>query len=93
MIVKNLLSTYHPAINKFTTSYGFLASVMDKKSLWSEGHASKSNRTDEKEREQNAAKEDKYKEKYWAKSIQELDLSDNKNSKETCPLLLVYYSG
>nr|XP_043616510.1 paired amphipathic helix protein Sin3-like 2 isoform X2 [Erigeron canadensis] len=59
---------------------GFLAGVMDKKSLWTEGHVSKSGRTEEKEREHrrdtDAAKEDKYKEKYWAKSIQELDLSD-----------------
>ncbi|PWA46416.1 histone deacetylase interacting domain, Sin3 [Artemisia annua] len=57
---------------------GFLAGVMDKKSLWSEAHASKSTRAEEKERrEAEASKEkDKYKEKYWAKSIQELDLSD-----------------
>lgn len=52
-------------------------------SLWNEGLVSKSTRTEEKERERenrretDAAKEkDKYKEKYWAKSIQELDLSD-----------------
>nr|GEW24061.1 paired amphipathic helix protein Sin3-like 1 isoform X1 [Tanacetum cinerariifolium] len=41
-------------------------------------HASKSTKAEEKERrEAEASKEkDKYKEKYWAKSIQELDLSD-----------------
>ncbi|KAM0058174.1 putative transcription regulator Others family [Helianthus debilis subsp. tardiflorus] len=59
---------------------GFLAGVMDKKTLWNEGHASKSTKTEEKEREHrreiDAAKEDMYKEKYWGKSIQELDLSN-----------------
>ncbi|KAI3768665.1 hypothetical protein L2E82_19495 [Cichorium intybus] len=81
-LVSDLLGKHPDLMEGFSTFVrcenidGFLAGVMDKKSLWSEGHASKSNRTDEKEREQNAAKEDKYKEKYWAKSIQELDLSD-----------------
>ncbi|KAL7611565.1 hypothetical protein Lser_V15G07715 [Lactuca serriola] len=56
----------------------FLAGVMDKKALW---NVSKSTRTDEKEREHrrdiDANKEkDRYKEKYWGKSIQELDLSN-----------------
>ncbi|XP_023760329.1 paired amphipathic helix protein Sin3-like 2 [Lactuca sativa] len=59
---------------------GFLAGVMDKKALWNEGHVSKSSRIEEKEREHrreaDAAKEDMYKEKYWGKSIQELDLSN-----------------
>ncbi|XP_024977517.1 paired amphipathic helix protein Sin3-like 2 isoform X2 [Cynara cardunculus var. scolymus] len=59
---------------------GFLAGVMEKKSLLYDGHVSKSTRTEDKEREHrreiDAAKEDRYKEKYWAKSIQELDLSD-----------------
>lgn len=48
--------------------------------LWSDGHASKSTRAEEKEREHrreiDAAKEDMFKEKYWGKSIQELDLSN-----------------
>ncbi|XP_022011445.1 paired amphipathic helix protein Sin3-like 2 isoform X2 [Helianthus annuus] len=59
---------------------GFLAGVMDKKALWNEGHASKSTKTEEKEREHRrevyASKEDMNKEKYWGKSIQELDLSN-----------------
>ncbi|KVI02470.1 Histone deacetylase interacting [Cynara cardunculus var. scolymus] len=59
---------------------GFLAGVMDKKAFGNEGHVSKSTRTEEKEREHrretDAAKEDMYKEKYWGKSIQELDLSN-----------------
>lgn len=48
--------------------------------LWNEGNASKSTRTEEKERDHRrelyAAKEDMFKEKYWGKSIQELDLSN-----------------
>ncbi|XP_024973275.1 paired amphipathic helix protein Sin3-like 2 [Cynara cardunculus var. scolymus] len=57
---------------------GFLAGVMDKKALW---NVTKSTRTEEKEREHrreiDAGKEkDRYKEKYWGKSIQELDLSN-----------------
>ncbi|KAI3824026.1 hypothetical protein L1987_05473 [Smallanthus sonchifolius] len=59
---------------------GFLAGVMDKKALWNEGHASKSTKTEEKEREHRrelyAAKEDMFKVKYWGQSIQELDLSN-----------------
>ncbi|XP_076914663.1 paired amphipathic helix protein Sin3-like 2 isoform X1 [Bidens hawaiensis] len=56
----------------------FLAGVMDKKTLW---NVSKSTRTEEKERENrretDANKEkDRCKEKYWGKSIQELDLSN-----------------
>ncbi|KAI3704766.1 hypothetical protein L1987_74995 [Smallanthus sonchifolius] len=57
---------------------GFLAGVMDKKALW---NVSKSTRTEEKERENrreiDASKEkDRFEEKYWGKSIQELDLSN-----------------
>ncbi|KAI3726063.1 hypothetical protein L1987_65860 [Smallanthus sonchifolius] len=88
-LVADLLGKHPDLMEGFSTFLercenidGFLAGVMDKKSLWNEGHASKSTRIEEKEREHNrretdATKEkDKYKEKYWAKSIQELDLSD-----------------
>ncbi|XP_071711389.1 paired amphipathic helix protein Sin3-like 2 [Rutidosis leptorrhynchoides] len=54
---------------------GFLAGVMDKRSLWTEGHVTKLSRTEEKERDhrrEDAAKDDKNR----AKSIQELDLSE-----------------
>lgn len=49
-------------------------------SLWNEGHGSKALKLEEKDkehkREMDTGKEkDRYKEKYWAKSIQELDLS------------------
>ncbi|KAJ0754471.1 putative transcription regulator Others family [Helianthus annuus] len=88
-LVADLLGKHPDLMEGFSTFLercenidGFLAGVMDKKSLWNEGHVSKSTRTEEKEREHSrretdASKErDKYKEKYWAKSIQELDLSD-----------------
>ncbi|MGV7468044.1 hypothetical protein PJI21_29110, partial [Mycobacterium kansasii] len=49
--------------------------------IWSEGLASKSVKVEDKDKEQRrdleAAKEkDRFKEKYWGKSIQELDLSN-----------------
>ncbi|XP_076894723.1 paired amphipathic helix protein Sin3-like 2 [Bidens hawaiensis] len=88
-LVSDLLGKHPDLMEGFSTFLercenidGFLAGVMDKKSLWGDGHVSKSTRAEEKEREHSrrendAAKErDKYKEKYWAKSIQELDLSD-----------------
>ncbi|KAI3808698.1 hypothetical protein L1987_24656 [Smallanthus sonchifolius] len=57
---------------------GFLAGVMDKKAVW---NVSKSTRTEEKERENRretdvSKEKDRFKEKYWGKSIQELDLSN-----------------
>lgn len=46
-------------------------------SLWNEGHVSKSLKPEDPKREIDTAKEkDRYKEKYWGKSIQELDLSN-----------------
>ncbi|XP_052196269.1 paired amphipathic helix protein Sin3-like 2 isoform X2 [Diospyros lotus] len=59
----------------------FLAGVMNKKSLWTEGHVSKSVKVEDKDkehkREPEVAKEkERYKEKYIGKSIQELDLSN-----------------
>lgn len=50
-------------------------------SLWNEGHGSKSLKPEDKEKEpkreiDTAKEKDRYKEKYWGKSIQELDLSN-----------------
>lgn len=50
-------------------------------SLWNEGHTSKSVKEEEKDKEQKreidgGKEKDRYKEKYWGKSIQELDLSN-----------------
>ncbi|KAK1352436.1 Paired amphipathic helix [Heracleum sosnowskyi] len=61
---------------------GFLHGVMSKtEHFWNEGHASKGVKIEDKDNEQrrdlDAAKEkDRFKEKYWGKSIQELDLSN-----------------
>ncbi|XP_074324905.1 paired amphipathic helix protein Sin3-like 2 isoform X2 [Apium graveolens] len=60
---------------------GFLHGVMSKKHFWNEGHDSKGVKIEDKDNEQrrdlDAAKEkDRFKEKYWGKSIQELDLSN-----------------
>ncbi|KAL3629289.1 hypothetical protein CASFOL_026511 [Castilleja foliolosa] len=60
---------------------GFLAGVMGKKSLWSQGNSSKASRIDEKENEpkrdlEEGKEKDRYSLKYWGKSIQELDLSN-----------------
>ncbi|KAG9159888.1 hypothetical protein Leryth_005652 [Lithospermum erythrorhizon] len=56
---------------------GFLAGVMSKRSLWHEGPPSRSLRGDDKEQKRETDKEkERCKEKYWQKSIQELDLSD-----------------
>lgn len=51
------------------------------KGKWAEGHTSRSVKEDEKDKEQKretdgAKEKDRYKEKYWGKSIQELDLSN-----------------
>ncbi|KAJ9564361.1 hypothetical protein OSB04_000327 [Centaurea solstitialis] len=86
-LVSDLLGKYPDLMEGFSAFLercenidGFLAGVMDKKAFGNEGHVSKSTRTEEKEREHrreiDAAKEDMYKEKYWGKSIQELDLSN-----------------
>ncbi|KAI3496419.1 hypothetical protein L1887_38780 [Cichorium endivia] len=55
---------------------GFLAGVMDKKE-----------KERENRREINTAKEDMYKEKYWGKSIQELDLSNHQRCTPSYRLL------
>ncbi|GAA0165695.1 chromatin/chromatin-binding, or -regulatory protein [Lithospermum erythrorhizon] len=56
---------------------GFLSGVMRKKSLWHEGPPSRSIRGDDKELKRETDKEkERCKEKYWQKSIQELDLSN-----------------
>lgn len=50
-------------------------------SLWNEGHGSKTLKLEDKEKElkgdlDTGKENDRYKEKYWGKSIQELDLSN-----------------
>ncbi|KAK2998671.1 hypothetical protein RJ639_022795, partial [Escallonia herrerae] len=77
----DLMAGFNEFLEHSESIDGFLAGVMSKKSIWNEGHASKSVKVEERDkehkREVEAAKEkDRYKEKYWGKSIQELDLSD-----------------
>ncbi|XP_076908642.1 paired amphipathic helix protein Sin3-like 2 [Bidens hawaiensis] len=74
----DLMEGFNAFLERCENIDGFLAGVMDKKSLW---NVSKSTRAEEKERESRrdieANKEkDRFKEKYWGKSIQELDLPD-----------------
>ncbi|OIT33725.1 PREDICTED: paired amphipathic helix protein Sin3-like 2 isoform X2 [Nicotiana attenuata] len=71
---------------------GYLAGVMSNKSLWNEGHTSKSVKEEEKDKEQKreidgGKEKDRYKEKYWGKSIQELDLSNCKRCTPSYRLL------
>ncbi|KAL6507331.1 hypothetical protein OROGR_023526 [Orobanche gracilis] len=71
---------------------GFLAGVMGKKSLWSEGDSSKALKVEEKEKEpkhevEGGKEKDRYNLKYWEKSIQELDLSDCKRCSPSYRLL------
>ncbi|CAI9109588.1 OLC1v1009432C1 [Oldenlandia corymbosa var. corymbosa] len=76
----DLMDGFNDFLERCEKIDGFLG-VMSKKSLWNEGHASKTLKLEDKDREHKrdieAAKEkDRYKEKYWGKSIQELDLSN-----------------
>ncbi|XP_071692750.1 paired amphipathic helix protein Sin3-like 2 [Rutidosis leptorrhynchoides] len=86
-LVSDLLGNYPDLMEGFSAFVDrcenideFLAGVMDKKTLWNEGHASKSNKPEVKERERkreiDADKEDTYNEKYRGKSISELDLDN-----------------
>ncbi|KAK1383711.1 paired amphipathic helix protein Sin3-like 2 [Heracleum sosnowskyi] len=59
---------------------GFLAGVMSKKHFWTEGFASRTLKVEDKERDPRRdidliKERDRVKEKYWGKSIQELDLT------------------
>ncbi|XP_055805599.1 paired amphipathic helix protein Sin3-like 2 isoform X2 [Solanum dulcamara] len=77
----DLMEGFNEFLERCERIDGFLAGVMSKKSLWNEGHTSKSVKEEEKDREQKreidgGKEKDRYKEKYWGKSIQELDLSN-----------------
>ncbi|XP_073018973.1 paired amphipathic helix protein Sin3-like 2 isoform X2 [Primulina eburnea] len=70
---------------------GFLAGVMGKKALWTEGHSLKALRIEEKsngqKHELEGRKEDRENLKYFRKSIQELDLSNCKSCTPSYRLL------
>ncbi|XP_048229904.1 paired amphipathic helix protein Sin3-like 2 isoform X1 [Ricinus communis] len=87
-LVADLLGKYPDLMEEFNDFFerrenidGFLAGVMSKKSLGSDGHASRSLKVEDKDKEQKreldvAKEKERYREKYMAKSIQELDLSN-----------------
>ncbi|KAL5806692.1 hypothetical protein ACOSQ4_029425 [Xanthoceras sorbifolium] len=87
-LVTDLLGKYPDLMDEFNHFFercesidGFLAGVMSKKSLCGYGHVSRSVKVEDKDREQRremevAKEKDRYREKYYAKSIQELDLSN-----------------
>ncbi|XP_017235252.1 paired amphipathic helix protein Sin3-like 2 isoform X2 [Daucus carota subsp. sativus] len=77
----DLMAGFNDFLERCERVDGFLHGVISKKYFWNEGHASKAVKMEDKEKEQrrdlDAAKEkDRFKEKYWGKSIQELDLSN-----------------
>ncbi|KAL3526467.1 hypothetical protein ACH5RR_011123 [Cinchona calisaya] len=76
----DLMEGFNEFLERCEKIDGFLG-VMSKKSLWNEGHSSKTLKLEDKEKEHKpdidtGKDKDRYKEKYWAKSIQELDLSN-----------------
>ncbi|WJX65521.1 hypothetical protein P8452_50176 [Trifolium repens] len=90
----DLMSEFNDFLERCENIDGFLAGVMSKKPLATEGHSSRSTKLEEKEhkREMDGAKEkERYKEKYMGKSIQELDLSDCKRCTPSYRLLPADY--
>ncbi|KDP45427.1 hypothetical protein JCGZ_09676 [Jatropha curcas] len=87
-LVADLLGKYPDLMEEFNDFFercenidGFLAGVMSKKSPGTDGHASRSLKVEDKDKEQKreldvAKDKERYREKYMAKSIQELDLSN-----------------
>ncbi|XP_022740685.1 paired amphipathic helix protein Sin3-like 2 isoform X3 [Durio zibethinus] len=87
-LVTDLLGKYSDLMNEFNqflerceNADGLLAGVISKKSLSGDGHASRPFKLEEKDREQKremegAKEKERFREKYMAKSIQELDLSN-----------------
>ncbi|KAK1374318.1 paired amphipathic helix protein Sin3-like 2 [Heracleum sosnowskyi] len=78
----DLMEGFNDFLERCERVDGFLHGVMSKTEyFWNEGHTSKAVKIEDKDKEQrrdlDAAKEkDRFKEKYWGKSIQELDLSN-----------------
>ncbi|KAI4347649.1 hypothetical protein L6164_008441 [Bauhinia variegata] len=97
-LVTDLLGKYPDLMDEFNEFLercenidGFLAGVVSKKSLSSDGHLSKSPKLEDKDKEQKremevAKEKERYKEKYM-KSIQELDLSNCQRSTPSYRLL------
>ncbi|XP_009617907.1 paired amphipathic helix protein Sin3-like 2 isoform X2 [Nicotiana tomentosiformis] len=88
----DLMEGFYEFLERCERIDGYLAGVMSNKSLWNEGHTSKSVKEEEKDKEQKreidgGKEKDRYKEKYWGKSIQELDLSNCKRCTPSYRLL------
>ncbi|XP_050383632.1 paired amphipathic helix protein Sin3-like 2 [Argentina anserina] len=76
----DLMEEFNEFLERCENIDGFLAGVM-RKSLNSDGHLSRSVKVEEKDKEpkretEGVKEKERYREKYWAKSIQELDLSN-----------------
>ncbi|XP_019161607.1 PREDICTED: paired amphipathic helix protein Sin3-like 2 isoform X2 [Ipomoea nil] len=77
----DLMEGFNEFLERCEKVDGFLVGVVNKKSLWTEGNTVKSVNLEEKDKEHkreidSSKEKDQFKEKYWGKSIQELDLSD-----------------
>ncbi|BFG26777.1 hypothetical protein CerSpe_130510 [Prunus speciosa] len=77
----DLMEEFNDFLERCENIDGFLAGVISRKSLNSDGQLSRSVKVEEKDKEQKremegAKEKERYREKYWAKSIQELDLSN-----------------
>lgn len=87
----DLMEGFHEFLEQCENTEGLLAGVVSKR------HTSKSSRAEEKEKEQRreleaAAKEkDRFKDKYWGKSIQELDLTNCERCSPSYRLLPADY--
>ncbi|KAF7802898.1 paired amphipathic helix protein Sin3-like 2 isoform X1 [Senna tora] len=85
-LVTDLLGKYPDLMDEFNEFLercenidGFLAGVISKKSLCSDGHSSRTSKLEDKDKDQNQLKDkdkERHREKYFGKSIQELDLSN-----------------
>ncbi|XP_038715705.1 paired amphipathic helix protein Sin3-like 2 isoform X2 [Tripterygium wilfordii] len=92
----DLMEEFNDFLERCENLDGFLAGVMCKKLLCTDGHASRSLRADEKDKEhkrepENAKEKDRGREKYMAKSVQELDLSNCERCTPSYRLLPVDY--
>ncbi|XP_057738666.1 paired amphipathic helix protein Sin3-like 2 isoform X4 [Arachis stenosperma] len=91
----DLLHEFNDFLERCENIDGFLAGVMSKKSLSTDGHISRSSKLEDKDkehkREMDGTKEKERYSKYSGKSIQELDLSDCKRCTPSYRLLPADY--
>ncbi|KAK7266241.1 hypothetical protein RIF29_18883 [Crotalaria pallida] len=93
----DLMDEFNDFLERCENIDGFLAGVMSKKSLSTDAHASRSSKLEDKDKEQKremdgGKEKERYRDnKYMAKSIQELDLSDCKRCTPSYRLLPADY--